>query len=169
MLSSFTLVAITYLIVKHFIFDFTGLQTPWMYRNKGTYGHRGGIAHSAIHAVTSAPLFLWWSTQAPGEWPGLTHVLQVIGDLMLFEFNVHYHMDWFKMWWCKTKGYSEYIAMWTAPSTIKREPADEFSPHLAVYSNKYFLWLGIDQLVHYLTYVAMIWAWARYMVWAWVR
>ena len=147
----FALVAMTYLIVKHFIFDFTKLQTPWMFQNKGTYGHPGGLSHSFIQAAASVPVFIygaivsdWW---APGMWHGLEQS-EMIGALFLFEFLVHYHMDWFKMMWCRTKGYSEYI-----PVKMMVQP------HLAIYSGKYFLWLGIDQLVHYLTYVAMVWFW----------
>ena len=81
--------------------------------------------------------------------------LQMVGVIFIFEFLVHYHMDWFKMMWCKEKGYSGYVPQLVPGRAVLRLDR----PHLAIYSNKYFLWLGIDQLVHYLTYVAMIWLW----------
>lgn len=151
------LVMMTYLIVKHFVFDFTALQTPWMFRNKGTYGHLGGIAHSAIHAAASIPILTYVAVSTrytPDGWYGVSGPLLIVG-LALFEFLVHYHMDWFKMWWCRTKGYSEYITVATA-TPGEATQCDLIKPHLAVYSGRYFLWLGIDQLVHYLTYIIMV-------------
>jgi hypothetical protein len=69
---------------KHFIFDYV-LQTPFQFRNKGTYGHPGGILHSGLHALGTIPaLFIIW----PG-W--LWAVIIIIG-----EFVIHYHVDWSK-------------------------------------------------------------------------
>jgi hypothetical protein len=138
MYQGFILVAITYLIVKHYVLDFTPLQTPWMFLNKGKYGHPGGVVHSLLHALVSAPVFLWcatWVSWWPeAQWHGLTE-LQLIGALITFEFFVHYHMDWFKVWFQTLMGWQPH----THP--------------------QYWNLLGIDQLVHYLTYVAMIAAW----------
>ena len=39
---------------KHFIFDYV-LQTPFQFRNKGTYGHPGGILHSGLQAIGTIP------------------------------------------------------------------------------------------------------------------
>jgi len=109
-----------------------------MFLNKGKYGHLGGIAHAGIQALGSAPVFLWCTTWLhwwpEGMWHGLTE-LQMVGALIVFEFFVHYHMDWFKVWYQTRKGWL---------------------PHT---SPQYWNLLGIDQLVHYLTYVAMLWAW----------
>lgn len=46
---------------------------------------------------------------------------------------IHYHMDWFKTWLCAKKNY---------------KPDN---------SAAYWIWLGIDQMVHYLTYIGIIW------------
>ena len=35
---NFALIAMAYLIIKHFLLDFGKLQPPWMFLNKGTYG-----------------------------------------------------------------------------------------------------------------------------------
>lgn len=76
--------ALFLLFVKHFICDFPLQAYPWMYRNKGTYCHPGGIAHAAIHGFGS-----------------LIVLFPFIGIPALFyaaiDFIVHYHIDWAKM------------------------------------------------------------------------
>lgn len=109
-----------FFIVKHFIVDFTKLQSPYMYLNKGIYGHPGGIIHAFLHAVVSLPVMV-----------ALTTPFIALG-VCLFEFLIHYHMDWFKIWLCKRKKWG--------PTT---------SPY-------FWTMLGVDQMVHYLTYVYMI-------------
>jgi len=42
---------------KHFICDFVLQAFPYMYKNKGTYGHLGGIWHSLIHVLGTAIVF----------------------------------------------------------------------------------------------------------------
>jgi len=39
------------LTVKHFIVDFPLQAHPYQYKNKGTYGHPGGLLHSGLHLV----------------------------------------------------------------------------------------------------------------------
>jgi hypothetical protein len=111
------------LFVKHYIADFW-YQPPWQWQNKGTYGHPGGIVHSGQHVVIT-----------------MFTLAAVIGDripwltvlaICVAEFMIHYHMDWFKMWWTKKQGYTS-----AGP--------------------QFWVWLGIDQLVHSLTYIAMAW------------
>ncbi len=48
------------------------------------------------------------------------------------EFLIHYHMDWFKMKYNKLKG-------WTATT-----------------HNEFWILLGVDQLVHSLTYILIV-------------
>jgi hypothetical protein len=69
---------------KHFICDYP-LQTLWMIKNKGTYGHPGGIIHSGIHALATTTAFLI-----------LTPTLLVGLGIMAGEFLLHYHIDWGK-------------------------------------------------------------------------
>jgi len=113
--------------LKHFVFDFV-FQPPFMYRNKGTYGHLGGVAHSAVHALATAALLLT-----------LPVSVGVAVSLAIAEYFIHYHMDWFKMWYGKRM-------KWT-PQT-----------------GQFYVFLGLDQLVHQLNYlltVFVIW-------WVWV-
>jgi hypothetical protein len=76
--------ALFLLFVKHFICDFPLQTSPWMYRNKGIYLHLGGITHSAIHAV--------------GTWLVLVFFIGQQALLYaLLDFVVHYHIDWAKL------------------------------------------------------------------------
>lgn len=114
------LLGFTIFSVKHAIADFF-IQTPYQFMNKGTYGHPGGLLHSGIHAVMSAPVFLV-----------LAPVSALAGILLLAgEFIVHYHVDWLKEQVTMRNGWKPDEAwFWRA--------------------------LGLDQLAHMLTYVAMI-------------
>lgn len=78
------LLALTLFAVKHLVADFL-LQTGWMYRGKGIYGHPGGLAHAGLHMLGSLPALTLLG-------PGLFGVLL----LVLAEGVVHYHIDWTK-------------------------------------------------------------------------
>ena len=105
--------------LKHCLFDFT-FQTGYQLRNKGTYGHPGGILHAGLHALGSIPAIL---ILAPPHW--------LLAALIGGEFLVHYHVDWTKEQIVKKHG-------WT--------------------SANYGFWqaLGIDQMIHHLTYGGML-------------
>lgn len=114
------MLALVALQLKHFVCDFL-LQTPYQLRNKGTYGHPGGILHAGIHAVGTLPaLFIL------GAGPGM------IAAVIVAEFVVHYHADWGK---------------------------EQFGRRMKLTPANALFWqaLGFDQLVHQLTYVAIVW------------
>lgn len=71
------------LFVKHFICDFLLQTNPWIWKNKGVYGHPGGLAHASIHgagtAIVVAACGLRWDLVA----------LAVAIDVIL-----HYHIDY---------------------------------------------------------------------------
>src|SRR5258706_5200606 len=71
--------------VKHFLCDFV-LQTSYLYRNKGIYGHRAGFIHAGLHAIGSLPAILI-----------LTQTGGLVVLLVLVEFAIHYHVDWLKL------------------------------------------------------------------------
>ncbi len=73
------------LSVKHTVGDFF-LQTSYQYLNKGIYGHRGGLIHSALHALLTIPVFL--------VLPPSSALLAIA--IIAGEFVVHYHLDWSK-------------------------------------------------------------------------
>ncbi len=120
--SDVILLSVAYLLIKHAVADFF-LQTPFQYRNKGTYGHPGGLLHCAIHLVLTIPVFL---IAAPSG-------LQLVVVILIGEFVLHYHVDW-----CKELAVKHYD--WTPEKSA------------------FWRAMGIDQLAHGLTYVAIAWA-----------
>jgi len=71
--------------VKHFLCDFV-LQTAYLYRNKGIYGHRAGFIHAGLHALGSVPAILLLSRDT-----------SLIAVILAVEFLIHYHVDWLKL------------------------------------------------------------------------
>jgi len=71
--------------VKHFLCDFV-LQTAYLYRNKGIYGHRAGFIHAGLHAGGSLPAILL-----------LSHNPTLILGIVIVELLIHYHVDWLKL------------------------------------------------------------------------
>lgn len=111
------LLLLTLLILKHLLVDFFW-QPEYEWRNKGTCLHFGGISHAIKHIGVTGMILIPFTTP-----------LMVL-SMMLLEFVIHYHMDWFKMWWGARKKY------------------DPYHP-------KFYHWFGIDQYVHTMTYVAI--------------
>lgn len=107
---------LTLLFLKHYIVDFV-LQTDTMIAGKGKYGNMDGMCHSMQHAVGT----LIVSTMLIQQ-----EIYWVM--LPLFDFVVHYHVDYIKSrFGCKDPSRKEF---WNQ--------------------------LGLDQLVHYLTYITMV-------------
>ncbi len=123
-------------ITKHLFVDFIW-QTPYHYQNKGEYGHWGGIEHALLHTFGSFGVGLIYFFMLPFMDPlppsPFMPALTAMVFLPIFDGVVHYHMDWFKVNHCKKH-------RWT-PSN----------------SDQWFHWMGIDQYVHYLTYIFMVW------------
>ena len=114
------LLALALFQLKHLVGDFF-LQTRYQLANKGTYGHPGGILHSGIQSILTQPI-LFWAGASPLTMAGV----------FVFEFVVHYHLDW-------------------AKEAIGRKL--QLSP-----DKTGFWWaLGIDQALHQLSYIAIIW------------
>lgn len=82
------------LTLKHFLADFV-YQPPFQWKNKGTYGHIGGVLHSGQHILLTGFILGFY----PVSW------LTILG-ICSFEFLIHYHMDWFKMRYNAYKGWS---------------------------------------------------------------
>lgn len=83
--------------MKHFILDFY-YQPPYQWKNKGTYGHPGGIVHSLQHAIPT--FFLVWFFAANSF---------IALAVSLVEFLLHYHIDWAKMNINKKMGWTATI------------------------------------------------------------
>lgn len=72
------------LMAKHTVADFP-LQPRYMWANKGTYGHLGGIVHALVHGVLTVGVLVEWMSFAASCTLGLVDAV------------VHYHVDWAKM------------------------------------------------------------------------
>ena len=120
MVVDMTLAMITLLILKHIVADYF-MQYSWMIRDKGTYGAWGGIAHSGWHGIGTL-LVLYQFYNIP------VHLLIL---LTLFDFVIHYHVDYVKSNFWKSKNLG---------------PTDQL----------YWVTHGVDQLLHLLTYVAIV-------------
>ena len=84
-LSSAILVGFTILSVKHTIADYF-LQTAYQFKNKGTYGHPGGLLHAGLQTMLTPSVFL---VLPPSS-------LMLAGGILASEYVVHYHLDWGK-------------------------------------------------------------------------
>ncbi|MEP0321553.1 DUF3307 domain-containing protein [Bauldia litoralis] len=97
------LVVFTILQVKHFICDYP-LQTHYQLKNKGTYGHPGGILHSGIQALGTTAAFI-----------AVPPTLGLGVAIVVGEFLVHYHVDWTKANVMRRAGYtSDQSQFWWA-------------------------------------------------------
>lgn len=112
------------LIIKHFVCDFPLQAFPYMYNNKGIYGHLGGILHASVHAFGTAAVLL---------------ACGFSGDIAFWggwiDGIIHYHIDWAKMRLGAYMGWMPNNSEW------------------------FWILLGFDQLLHYLTY----WGIARWL------
>ncbi|MDR3500184.1 MAG: DUF3307 domain-containing protein [Parvibaculum sp.] len=105
--------ALALLQAKHFLFDFV-FQTKYQLKNKGTYGHPGGLLHAGLHAAGSLPAILLFQPSAT-----------LIASIVIGEFAVHYHVDWLKERAMKRNGWKvEDNGFWIALG------ADQLAHHL---------------------------------------
>lgn len=102
------------LFIKHWVVDFLW-QPEYMWKNKGTFGHLGGILHAALHAVITGLILL-------------PVVGSVAYTLMFAEGMLHYYIDFLKV-------------------NITRKL------NLTYTDPAFWHWLGLDQLLHSLTYI----------------
>src|ERR1700733_14356435 len=70
--------------LKHFLCDFV-LQTQTQAKRKGIYANVAGITHAGTHVIGSIPALLILGSD-----------LRTVAVLLIAEFLVHYHVDWFK-------------------------------------------------------------------------
>lgn len=113
--------------IKHFIADYPLQAFPYMYRNKGTYGHPGGQAHAAVHGVFTAMTLIAVSILC--NIPMTVAAVMLITALSFADSVVHYHIDWAKMNINKKMGWG--------PNTHE----------------EFWVLLGADQFLHGLTYI----------------
>jgi hypothetical protein len=79
------LICLIMLQLKHLVVDWCW-QPEYEWRNKGTYGHWGGVRHALKNAVGTCACFVPFVT----AWPLLLWIL-------VLDFMIHYHVDFGKM------------------------------------------------------------------------
>jgi hypothetical protein len=79
------LILLVLLQFKHFIIDWCW-QPEYEWKNKGTYGHPGGVRHAIKNAAGTALCFAIITASLP-----ISLLVFVLDGL------AHYHMDWVKM------------------------------------------------------------------------
>ena len=108
---------LAFLFIKHWYVDFV-VQTMQEVNEKGTYLKLHGIKHSLKQGIGTAIAL------------AIMHVDPFLGALLaIFDFIVHYHIDWAKM---------------------------RMSRNLTPNDHAFWVWLGFDQTLHYLTYIVFV-------------
>lgn len=112
---------------KHFFVDFM-FQDAYMYKNKGIYGHMGGIIHAVLHGWATFMICIFYGAFYHIPFDQI-HLWYSVGIL---DAIVHYHIDYLKVkindaknWQCNT-------------------------------SERFWHLLGLDQYLHYLTYLVIV-------------
>lgn len=81
----FAIIFLLFLLqVKHLVVDWLW-QPEYEWKNKGTYGHWGGIRHALKNGLGTSLCFAFFVS-----WPIGVYVL-------IIDTLVHYHIDWAKM------------------------------------------------------------------------
>jgi len=122
-----TLLLFFLFFTKHFICDFPLQAFPCMYKNKGTYGHPGGLLHALIQG------FGTWVIVGIAMLNGLHITPWMVFIISWLDTLIHYHIDWAKMNFGAKMGWGPLTSEW------------------------FWVLLGLDQYLHYLTYFLLVW------------
>lgn len=114
------------LIFKHFIVDFP-MQTERMVDEKGTYGSYGGLMHSGLHGWATMIVVTAFLPLITGWEVVAAGIIGIV--IGLADAVAHYHIDWVKM-------------------NLGRD--------FTIKDKMYWTLLGLDQMLHYLTYILLI-------------
>lgn len=129
------------LFVKHLLAD-GPLQTPYQLANKGRFLHPGGLLHSGLHVGFTGVVLLLWGALV-GR---LSDVAALLSFILIAEFVIHYTTDWLK---CR----ADTHFAWSC-TEITADGAKRFY----ITDSMYFIAFLMDQTVHSLTYVWIIYA-----------
>ena len=130
------------LFLKHLLAD-GPLQTTHQVRNKGTFLHPAGLAHSGTHVLFTGICLLGWAL-AYGK-AVTTGLLWLFAGILVAEFLIHYFVDLAKV-------RVDRLYKW---SRVQVGP--EGQAVLTIVDNKFFIAFLADQTLHSLTYVAILW------------
>lgn len=114
-------------ILKHFIVDFL-LQTEYQWKNKGTFFHPGGVFHSLLHGLSTTFILFYGIDYLTDFGKPELIICFIIGNI---DFLIHYMVDWGKI-------------------NINKKF------NLIPEKTMFWVMLGLDQTLHLLTYVFII-------------
>ena len=128
------------LFFKHYFGD-AQFQTLWQVLNKGRYGHPAGFVHAGIHVGLSAlMLALWQALPAPFS---IAVPLPWLAAALVFEGVTHYHTDWSKGHFFDGQHYA------------RSERDEDGNPIFIIENERFWLFLILDQCLHFLGYLGM--------------
>ncbi len=133
----------TLLILKHFFAD-GPLQSQYQLANKGQFLHRGGLLHAAVHAGLTALCLALCILIFSDGFTKLSAMAPTISFAVSLEFCLHYMIDWIKCSLEKSGGWTEMIR------------SDSGQRQLLIKNDMFFHAFLADQMLHSLTYVALI-------------
>lgn len=140
---TFQVSLLLWLFIKHWFADFPFQATPWMYVNKGSFlwfrgipyaPHPGGIAHAGIHAILTSAVVAGCLS-----YYGYPHeaILAIANTAAFTDFGLHYIIDFSKV------NVTRYFGLEPkGPTRLKGE--------------MFWILLGLDQLLHALTYFYIV-------------
>lgn len=79
-----TIILLSLLQIKHLLIDWCW-QPEYEWKNKGTYGHFGGIRHAGKNAIGTMVCFIPFA------------LWQCLPIIFIIDFLIHYNIDWMKM------------------------------------------------------------------------
>lgn len=133
----------TLLILKHFLAD-GPFQSQYQLMHKGQFLHLGGFLHAGTHAALTALCLVVCLWLFPGSHAGLSAQVWMISLVFCLELSLHYTIDWLKCAIERSGGWSELMI------------ADNGQRQLLIKSDMFFFAFLADQMLHSLTYVAVI-------------
>ena len=86
--------------ISHFVCDFLLQMDPYLYKNKGTWLHAGGLIHAFIHACGFAIVLFFWG------WPEHGFILALANGC------IHYLIDYSKVNLCKQMNLTPTNSEW---------------------------------------------------------
>ena len=130
------------LFLKHLLAD-GPLQTSYQVKHKGTFLHPAGLLHALIHAALTLGCLIAWAAFYGFEL-GLVQSLLFVG-MAGAEFVIHYLADFAKVQVDRRYKWSRI------------EVTESGEAALVIVDNQFFIAFLVDQTVHSLTYIVIVW------------
>ena len=130
------------LFLKHLLAD-GPLQTSYQVKHKGTFLHPAGLMHAFIHAALTVVCLIAWATYYAIDLGFVT--LLLIAALAAAEFVIHYFADFAKV-------QVDRRFKWS-----RMEITENGEAALVIVDNQFFIAFLVDQTIHSLTYIVIVW------------